>query len=476
MKYYAVTDDIHELYHYGVKGMKWGQHLFGEDKSPGYKRAASKLRGLAKKSRNDVETRSDRRYRKQLEKAFKRSQTSQQKYGWDQVADGIKANERAFKETQKAVNNARKANVNQNRYEMRMFKTQAKQAKLAAKAEKKFDRYLQDAREGKLRAGKLSDDQLQRISDRLLAERQARQFGNTEKGSYRERRKEAIREGKLEGYRRGTAAGMEALAKGLVEMGIKSRVTKAINNRAEAKRQRTRNRILNKKTHRDLKRELREESYKEKIRDDTWRDSTLSRLLSPTKRAAIRLNDINKEKEQKKVNEEIQLNQYKDWLKRGKNEKADDYRARIEEEANNGTMRNELRAHQYYTIAPRRYGIQRTNDWAKKHLSNLASEIGNADYEGSSSPIKKNRRQQRDYRRLTDKNIYAIIEGNQSNLSSLSDIEPSAKRKDSNSKRRTKQYSQVTGIANDSGNNYKDLIDQLAKQPENKKHKRGKKS
>ena len=42
MKYYAVTEDPRELYHYGVKGMKWGQHIFGEDprpKSPAYKKA-----------------------------------------------------------------------------------------------------------------------------------------------------------------------------------------------------------------------------------------------------------------------------------------------------------------------------------------------------------------------------------------------------------------------------------------------------
>ena len=54
MKYYAVTDDPRELYHYGVKGMKWGQHLFGEDlrpKSPAYKRAASKLRATVKSNK-----------------------------------------------------------------------------------------------------------------------------------------------------------------------------------------------------------------------------------------------------------------------------------------------------------------------------------------------------------------------------------------------------------------------------------------
>ena len=51
MKYYAVTEDPRELYHYGVKGMKWGQHIFGPEpglkKSPAYKKALSKLRSSA---------------------------------------------------------------------------------------------------------------------------------------------------------------------------------------------------------------------------------------------------------------------------------------------------------------------------------------------------------------------------------------------------------------------------------------------
>ena len=199
MKYYAVTDDINELYHYGVKGMKWGQHLFGDDlkpKSPGYKRAANKLRSISKaakqSSRKDVETWSDRRYQKKLEKAIKRSELSKAKYGWDQVVNDIKAKEREFKMAQKNARAIQRDHQIQQKYNARVLNSQLKQERKAAKAEKKFDRYLQDAREGHLRAGNLSNEQIQRINERLNAERATRQLGGSEKMSYRARKKEAV--------------------------------------------------------------------------------------------------------------------------------------------------------------------------------------------------------------------------------------------------------------------------------------------
>lgn len=305
MKYYAVTDDVNELYHYGVKGMKWGQHLFGEDpkpKSAGYRHAAAKLRSLSKSTRNDVETWGDRRYRRKVEKALQRSARSQAKYGWDQVANGIKENERAFKLARKEVAKAQKIRRNEDRYQERKLRSEEKQARMAAKAEKKFDRYLQDAREGHLHAGNLSSEQIQRINDRLNAERMTRQLGGSEKMSYRARKREAFREGKIEGIKRGTAAGMEALAKGVVEIGIKNRVVKNLNNRAEAKRQRTKNRILNKKSHRDIKREIKEEAYEESLRENpSLIKGGTQRLLGTVNSglAAKNLNKLNAEKHQR---------------------------------------------------------------------------------------------------------------------------------------------------------------------------------
>ena len=51
MKYYAVTEDPNELFHYGRLGMKWGQHIFGEDKSPAFRNAARKLRATKAKAK-----------------------------------------------------------------------------------------------------------------------------------------------------------------------------------------------------------------------------------------------------------------------------------------------------------------------------------------------------------------------------------------------------------------------------------------
>jgi hypothetical protein len=362
LKYYAVTDDINELYHYGVKGMKWGQHLFGDDlkpKSPGYKRAANKLRNIAKSIRKDVEVKSNlyaqRRaqksqdrytrqlakaqkrselskqkykldqlnkdsdvqiynisgsnYDRQLAKAQKRSELSRKKYGWDQVANSFRENDQAFNNARKEIARVNKANQTQQKYESRVLRSKDKQLKRAANAEKNFDRYLQDAREGHLRAKNLSDDQIQRINNRLNVERTTRQLGGTEKASYKARKKEAFREGKLEGIRRGTATGMEELARGIVQMGIKNRMVKAATNRSEARRQRTRNRILNKKSRRDMRREFKEEAYEESIREDPRLIRGGIRRLGGTMVTGIAAKNLKKIESDKRENKRIQANQ-----------------------------------------------------------------------------------------------------------------------------------------------------------------------
>ena len=160
MKYYAVTDDPNELMHYGVKGMKWGEHIFGEDKkssgsrkrSSGYKNATNKL-----------------------------SKTMQ--YGINAIkAKWAKAHTPA-----------------------------ALRAKAQRKEERFMKRSMQKAREGRLRYGKLTEDQIMKITNRLALEQQARRLGSTEQPKFIRRMHGALQEGMLKGTIEGEAAYMKSM-------------------------------------------------------------------------------------------------------------------------------------------------------------------------------------------------------------------------------------------------------------------------
>ncbi len=249
MKYYAVTEDPNELFHYGVKGMKWGQHIFGDKpKSPGYKRAASKLRtslklGIRKpKSATPKRTSAQKSIDRQKKEAFKYE-----------------------KAVQKAQQRIQKAEFKANRYALRKAAIQqrhiAKEAKKAFKAEKHFDKYLQQAREGRLRYGKLSEEQVRRVTDRLNTEMNARRLGSTEKAKFGRRVREAVREGTIEGIKVGTTAGIKEVAIAKVQNRLRNR--KVLNKKAKlaAKRQREANR----KTHKELRQEVRDDLYEQQV-------------------------------------------------------------------------------------------------------------------------------------------------------------------------------------------------------------------
>lgn len=127
MKYYAVTNDPTELMHFGIKGMHWGirrtDAQLGHPRHSGSRRPRS---AAYKKAQN------------KLGKAMK---------------NGI----------EKAKANWREYNSPERKYERQTNKA------------------LQQARKGKLKYGKLDDWQVQRITDRLAMERNARMLSNTEK-------------------------------------------------------------------------------------------------------------------------------------------------------------------------------------------------------------------------------------------------------------------------------------------------------
>jgi len=317
MKYYAVTEDPRELFHYGVKGMKWGQHLFGDDlkpKSAAYKRAAGKLRSTLTKGLNSIkvnakvgaEQRAIKRRAKEQNRYMREVQKTQQKM---QLLDNLSTldNEKAY---YKSVAKEQKARAKQNMYANKIAsannialaaqaKNNYKQAKKAAKAEKRMDKLMQEAREGRLRYGQLSDEQISRVQQRLNAEEQARKLGGREKPSWRQQKKEARRAGKLQGITRGTAAAMEEIARAGATFGINhvlDRVKLRSAAKQEGKETRARRRQENKKTHRDVKRELKQDLYEEQVKSGVGAIRRTVTLKTTKRRAnALRsLQDQNK--------------------------------------------------------------------------------------------------------------------------------------------------------------------------------------
>lgn len=155
MTYYAVTDDPNELTHWGIKGMKWGvRHDKPRHTGSSRKRSA----------------------------AYKKAQSKLSKM----MKSGIKKAEAHWK----AYNSP-----------------QAKEERFMQKA-------IQKARTGTLKYGKLTDDQVRRVTDRLALERNARQLGSTENPKFAKRLKLAVGEGIVRGIGQGTGAYIEERFRG----------------------------------------------------------------------------------------------------------------------------------------------------------------------------------------------------------------------------------------------------------------------
>ena len=277
MKYYAVTDDPNELLHYGVKGMKWGEHLFGTDgrRSPGYKRALGKLRSSVQKATSAIKKNN---FQRQMDKQKKQ----QEKYN-----NAVKNIQRRIKiaEGLNRTNNIRSLEKSMAR-EMRI---QQKRAKIAAKREAiaqrnelaadktdlkyfkneaKMNKFIQKARKGTLKYGKLSDDQVRQITDRLTMEQNARRLGSAEK-TWRQQKKEAFRKGKLSGIERGTAAAMEEVARAGAVYGIQNFMNRRKLNAAakqKGKQERIKRHEENNKTRKEMREDLRDEAYANAIK------------------------------------------------------------------------------------------------------------------------------------------------------------------------------------------------------------------
>ena len=155
MTYYAVTDDPNELAHFGIKGMKWGV-------------------------RHDKPRHSGSR--RNRSPAYKKAQSKLSML----MRHGIKRAEAKWK----AYNSPK------------------------AKEERFMKKAMQQARTGTLKYGKLTDDQVRRVTDRLALERNARQLGSTENPKFVKRLKTAIGAGIISGVGAGTGAYIEERFRG----------------------------------------------------------------------------------------------------------------------------------------------------------------------------------------------------------------------------------------------------------------------
>lgn len=155
MTYYAVTNDPNELAHFGIKGMKWGVRR--TDAQLGHPRHTGS--------------------RKPRSVAYKKAQN---KLGIS-MKNGIKRVEARWQEYNSPKNKAIRA---------------------AKRYDRQTERAIQKARKGKLKYKKLDDWQVQRITERLAMERNARQLSETERG-FGSRLKKSIGEGVVSGIGQG---------------------------------------------------------------------------------------------------------------------------------------------------------------------------------------------------------------------------------------------------------------------------------
>ena len=173
MKYYAVTDDPNELMHYGIKGMKWG--VIRTDAQLGHPKKPS-TRTRSSKPRSPAYMKASAKLSSAMQRGIAKAQKS-----WNVYNSPENKQLRAEK---RAVNKA-----------IRDFN----------RGERQFEKHVQLARQGRLKYKGISDAEVQRITDRLALERNARILSGTEKQSFRRRLNESIGAGIVQGVGQGMA-------------------------------------------------------------------------------------------------------------------------------------------------------------------------------------------------------------------------------------------------------------------------------
>lgn len=309
MKYYAVTEDPNELYHYGVKGMKWGQHIFGEKpRSPGYKKAASKLRASLKNGIKN--TQAHWAQSKELRSIRKERQAENLANRRLNEALGAQAMKQARKEQRAA------------RAEMR------KEASAERREQRQMQRYLEKARKGTLKYKKISNDQIGAIAERLNLENQARRLSGNEQPSMFTRIRRSIGEGVVRGVGSAVAVGIEENARARARYKSQKKYgVKMAKQDAKAQRAKDKQRATYAKEEAE---EAQDRKYYEMLAE-TGRKANQNEKRGRNARVnrQNRLNEYNKRKEEDDFNKDLRESMIRAYAKRGDKEQGEQYIARL---------------------------------------------------------------------------------------------------------------------------------------------------
>jgi len=204
MTYYAVTDDPNELAHWGVKGMKWGV-----------------------------------RHDKPRHTGSRRPRSA------------------AYKKAQSKLSRMMKSGIKKAQASWRAYNSPE------AKYERQTQRAMAQARKGKLKYGKLTDDQVRRITSRLALERDARSLSNTEPTIWSRLRK-SVGEGLISGVGQGVGRmASERISRGSILKTDRLRAEQAdqLEQKKERRRIKSAQREAERKAEREFKQQQRKDEY-----------------------------------------------------------------------------------------------------------------------------------------------------------------------------------------------------------------------
>lgn len=245
MKYFAVTDDPNELMHYGIKGMKWGvirtDAQLGHPNKPSTKKP--KLNSLLTKPLSD-------RDRQAIIAGTYVKTASKPKATRSSVPHSpayISASSKLRKIMKSGIDKAKASWDNYNSPK--------------ARSERMFQKHVQLARQGRLKYKGVSDKEVERITERLALERQARNLSGAEKPSFVRRAFSSMGEGVISGLGQGMANRVsERMSRGAK---LKTqRMMSEQSNRIAREERRIADREADRNIKRDAQREVDKEYYK----------------------------------------------------------------------------------------------------------------------------------------------------------------------------------------------------------------------